>query len=165
MLVSRAFLAWARMHTRLRAHWKLLRKPMLVSRAFLAYASRMPARLVATTTTRLTMATMTRKRRMGQRQTQSVGWAIRRISMNSAGAQMLVAAESCLGNKAMRGFSCTDASAEFLLPLMKIKMKVDRESMQRLAQDDRLGRDGGWRMEVPTAKSGLLFHVSRWFLL
>ncbi len=66
-LVSRAFLAWARMPARLRVHCVFRRKPMLVSRAFLAYASRMPARLVATTTTRLTMATMTRKRRRGQR--------------------------------------------------------------------------------------------------
>jgi hypothetical protein len=33
MLVSRAFLAWAEMPARLRAHWRLLRKPMLVSRA------------------------------------------------------------------------------------------------------------------------------------
>ena len=30
-------------------------------------------------------------------------------------------------------------------PLMHIKMEVDRESMKRLAQDDPLGRDGGWR--------------------
>jgi hypothetical protein len=28
---------------------------------------------------------------------------------------------------------------------MHIKMEVDRESMKRLAQDDPLGRDGGWR--------------------
>ena len=35
----------------------------------------------------------------------------------------------------MRGFSCTDVSAGFLLPLMNIKMWVDRESMKRLVQD------------------------------
>ena len=51
---QQSFLAWPKMPARLRAHRRLLRKPMLVSRAFLACASRMPARLVATTTTRLT---------------------------------------------------------------------------------------------------------------
>jgi hypothetical protein len=70
---------------------------------------------------------------------------------------MSVAAEFSLGIHYMRGFSCTDASAWFLLTLMKIKMWVDRASMKRLVHDfgahrnteahirsyDHLRRDGG----------------------
>jgi hypothetical protein len=47
----------------------------------------------------------------GQRQTQSVGWAIRRISL-PRWAQMSVAAKFGLGKKATRDFSCTDAPAD-----------------------------------------------------
>ncbi len=159
MLVSRAFLAWARMPTRLRARWRLLRKPMLVSRAFLANASRMPARLVATTTTRLTMATMTRKRRRGQRQTQSVGWAIRRISMTRAGLRCLWRLNSAWVKR-----PCVPLHAPTRPRTAHAHQDGGRPREHEAARTGRsLGE--GWRMEVPTAKPGLLSHVARWFLV